>query len=162
MRCGPAYAYGCRATADWPAIRATSKEAVHVNTSRIKAAGRIAAVWIPTLFLVFVFAPQAWNKLSDTGGWAIAFRHWGYPTWFRITIGFAETLAALLLLWHRTAILGAAVIIGIMLGGTGTHIVKDHGRHVTSEVLPITLATVVLVLRLRAARRTNATAHQER
>jgi uncharacterized membrane protein YphA (DoxX/SURF4 family) len=104
------------------------------------------------LFLIFVFAPQAWNKLSDTGGWAIAFRHWGYPTWFRILIGFVETGAALLLLWRRTAIIGAALIIAVMLGGTATHILKDGGRHVTSEVLPITLATIVLVLRLRSAR----------
>jgi uncharacterized membrane protein YphA (DoxX/SURF4 family) len=118
--------------------------------ARFKAAARLAAVWIPTLFLVFVFAPQAWNKLSDTGGWAVAFRHWGYPAWFRILIGFVETGAALLLLWPRAAIAGAALIIAVMLGGTGTHIVKDNGRHVTSEVLPITLATIVLVLRIRS------------
>ena len=124
-----------------------------VDRARIKAVLRAAAVWIPTLFLVFVFAPQVWNKWSETGGWAIAFRHWGYPAWFRITIGVVETAAALLLLWPRTAMLGAALIIAVMLGGTGTHIVKDGGRHVTSEVLPITLATIVLVLRLRAARR---------
>ena len=123
-----------------------------VNAARIKTAGRLAAVWIPSLFLVFVFAPQAWNKLSDTGGWAIAFRHWGYPTWFRILIGFLETGAALLLLWPRAAVVGAALIIAIMLGGTGTHIVKDQGRHMTSEVLPITLATIVLVMRIRRAR----------
>jgi len=122
-------------------------------TARLKAGARLAAVWIPTLFLVFVFVPQAWNKWSDTGGWAIAFRHWGYPVWFRILIGFVETAAALLLLWPRTAIIGAALIIAVMLGGTGTHIVKDHGRHVTSEVLPITLATIVLVTRRRMAAR---------
>jgi uncharacterized membrane protein YphA (DoxX/SURF4 family) len=121
--------------------------------ARIKAGARLAAVWIPTLFLVFVFAPQAWNKLSDTGGWAVAFRHWGYPAWFRILIGFVETAAALLLLWPRAAVIGAALIIAVMLGGTGTHIVKDHGRHVTSEVLPLTLATIVLVMRTRIARR---------
>ena len=123
-----------------------------MNVARIKAGARLAAVWIPTLFLVFVFAPQAWNKMSDTGGWAIAFRHWGYPTWFRILIGFVETTAALLLLWPRSAIVGAMLILAVMLGGTGTHIVKDQGRHVTSEVLPITLATIVLVLRIRRAR----------
>src|SRR5690349_2763673 len=117
----------------------------HVNVARIKAGARLATVWIPTVFLVFVFAPQAWNKLSDTGGWAIAFRHWGYPTWFRILIGFVETAGALLLLWPRSAVVGAALIVAVMLGGTGTHIVKDHGRHMTSEVLPITLATIVLV-----------------
>ena len=84
-----------------------------MNVARIKSGARLAAVWIPTLFLVFVFAPQAWNKLSDTGGWAIAFRHWGYPTWFRILIGFVETSAALLLLWPRSAIVGAALIIAV-------------------------------------------------
>jgi len=120
-----------------------------VNTARIKKVARLAAVWIPTAFLLFVFVPQAWNKLSDTGGWAIAFRHWGYPTWFRILIGFVETGGALLLLWRRTAILGAGLIIAVMLGGTATHLLKDGGRHLTSEVLPITLATIVLVLRAR-------------
>lgn len=113
---------------------------------------RKAAVWIPSLFLVYVFAPQVWNKWSETGGWAIAFRHWGYPAWFRITIGVVETAGALMLLWSRTAILGAAMILAVMLGAVGTHIVKDGGRHITSEVVPITLATIVLVLRLRAAR----------
>ena len=122
------------------------------HTARLKAGARLAAVWIPTLFLVFVFAPQAWNKLSDTGGWAVAFRHWGYPTWFRILIGFLETGAALLLLWPRSAVVGAALIMAVMLGGMGTHIVKDQGRHLTSEVLPLTLATIVLVLRIRRAR----------
>ena len=103
--------------------------------------------------LMFIFVPQVWNKLSDTGGWAVAFRIWGYPTWFRITIGVLETFGALCLLWRRTAIFGAALIIAIMLGGTGTHIVKEHGRHVTSEVGPITFATVVLLLRWRERRR---------
>ena len=129
-----------------------------MNSARLRKVARLAGIWIPTLFLIFVFAPQAWNKLSDTGGWAIAFRHWGYPTWFRILIGFVETGAALLLLWRRTAIIGAALIIAVMLGGTATHILKDGGRHLTSEVLPITLATIVLVLRLRSARQPSVAA----
>lgn len=114
---------------------------------------RAAATWLPTLYLVFVFAPQAWNKLSETGGWAIAFRVWGYPAWFRITIGVIESLAAVLLLWSRTAIVGAALIIAVMLGGTATHIMKDGGRNVTSEIVPITMAAMVLVMRIRSARR---------
>jgi len=120
--------------------------------ARIKTVARLAAVWIPTLFLFWVFAPQAWNKWSDTGGWAIAFRHWGYPVWFRMLIGCMETAGALLLLWPRMAIIGAALIITVMLGAMGTHIVKDHGRHLTSEILPLTLATIVLVVRIRRAR----------
>jgi hypothetical protein len=113
---------------------------------------RVAATWVPTLLLVLIFAPQAWNKMSETSGWAIAFRHWGYPPWFRITIGVIEGLASVLLLWSRTAIVGAVLIIVVMLGGTATHLLKDHGRHLTSEVVPITLATIVLVMRIRAGR----------
>jgi hypothetical protein len=124
-----------------------------VNTNHIKVVAKTLALWLPTAMLLFIFVPQVWNKLSETGGWAVAFRIWGYPTWFRITIGVLETFGALCLLWSRTAIFGAALIIAIMLGGTGTHIVKEHGRHVTSEIVPITLATIVLVLRLRARRR---------
>ena len=127
-----------------------------VNRSRVVAVARAAAVWIPTVLLVLIFAPQAWNKMSETSGWAIAFRAWGYPAWFRITIGLLEGLAAGLLLWPRMAILGAALIIVIMLGGTATHILKDHGRHMTSEVVPITLAMIVLVMRSRALRRKSA------
>ena len=123
-----------------------------MNRSRVVAVARAAAIWIPTLLLVLIFAPQAWNKMSETSGWAIAFRHWGYPTWFRITIGVIEGLAAVLLLWSRTAIVGAVLIIVVMLGGTATHLLKDQGRHLTSEVVPITLATIVLVMRLRASR----------
>ena len=124
-----------------------------MNTARIKTVGRALAIWVPTVLLMLIFLPQGWSKFSDTSGWAVAFRVWGYPTWFRITIGVLETLGALSLLWGRTAMLGAALIIAIMLGGTGTHIVKEHGRHVTSEIVPITLATVVLVMRWRARRR---------
>ena len=64
-----------------------------------------------------------------------------------------ELAAAVLLLWGRTAWVGAGLIICVMLGAMGTHIVKDGGRHLTSEVVPITLATIVFVLRLRSARR---------
>ena len=124
-----------------------------VNRDRVKKVLRFIALWFPTAMLVYVFTPQVWNKWSDTGGWGIAFRHWGYPDWFRITIGVVETVAALMLLWSRTAILGAALIIAVMLGAMGTHIVKDGGRHLTSEVVPITFAAIVFVLRFRAARR---------
>jgi uncharacterized membrane protein YphA (DoxX/SURF4 family) len=117
------------------------------------AAARIAAMWIPAILLVTIFLPQGWNKFSDTSGWAIAFRGWGYPAWFRVIIGAIEIAAALLLLWGRTAIVGAALIISVMLGAMGTHIVKDGGRHLTSEVVPLTLATIVVLTRLRAARR---------
>jgi putative oxidoreductase len=109
--------------------------------------------WIPALLLVMIFVPQGWSKFSDTSGWAAAFRGWGYPDWFRIGIGVIELVAAACLLWRRTAPVGALLIIAVMLGGMGTHIAFDNGRHLTSEVVPLTLSLILLWLRWDIARR---------
>jgi len=122
-----------------------------MNRERMLNVAKAIAVWIPVLLLAFIFIPQGLAKFSDTSGWAKAFRFWGYPDWFRIAIGVIELAAVSLLLLPRTAIVGASFIIVVMLGGMGTHIIKEGGRHITSEVVPLVLATIVLVIRRRAA-----------
>ena len=102
------------------------------------------ALWVPALFLIYVFAQQGPSKFSDSSGWARAFAMWHYPVWFRIRIGSVETAAAILLLTRRTAPIGAAMIALVMLGGMGTHIVTGHPRQVTSEVVPLVLSLIVL------------------
>jgi len=102
------------------------------------------ALWVPTLFLVYVFARQGAAKFSDTSGWADAFRFWHFPVWFRILIGVLEVSAAALLLTRRTAAIGAMLIVMVMLGAMGTHIYWGRPGQVTSEVLPLLLALLVL------------------
>jgi putative oxidoreductase len=114
----------------------------------IKAA-KIIGMWIPAILLVLIFAKQGWSKFDDASGWARAFRHWGYPDWFRITIGVMEISAVVLLILGRTAAFGALLIIIVMLGGMATHIIFDGGRHMTSEVVPLVLAFIVLAVRRR-------------
>jgi uncharacterized membrane protein YphA (DoxX/SURF4 family) len=106
---------------------------------------REAVLWIITAFLVYVFVRQGLSKFSDDSGWSKAFRFWGYPDWFRILVGVAEVSAALLLLVPRIAFIGAMMIIVVMLGGMATHVVTGHPRQVTSEIVPLVLATVVAV-----------------
>ena len=101
-------------------------------------------LWLPTLFLVNIFARQGLAKFSATSGWTRAFEAWHYPVWFRIVIGLCEVLAAVFLLTRRTAPMGAALIAIVMLGGMGTHIYWGQPRQVTSEVVPLTLALIVL------------------
>jgi uncharacterized membrane protein YphA (DoxX/SURF4 family) len=103
--------------------------------------------WLPAILLILIFAPQGWAKFSAASGWGVAFRHWGYPAWFRITIGCLELAACVLLLSGRAAALGALIIVPVMLGGMATHLLFDQGRHMTSEVVPLTLAVVTLVIR---------------
>src|SRR6476660_7661545 len=45
---------------------------------------KLAIACIATVLLTLIFVPSCWAKFSDNSGWSIAFRHWGYPTWFRI------------------------------------------------------------------------------
>ena len=98
---------------------------------------------ILSAFLVWVFLRQGWSKFSDNSGWAKAFLVWHYPRWFRIGIGVIEVTAALLLLTRPTATLGALMIIAVMLGAMGTHLYWGRPQQVTSEMLPITLATII-------------------
>ena len=95
---------------------------------------KIIGRWAPALLLVLIFAPQGWSKFFDDSGWATAFRHWGYPDWFRVTIGV-------------TAAFGALLVIVVMLGGMSTHVIFDGGRHMTSEVVPLVLGSIVLAVR---------------
>jgi len=118
-----------------------------MERTRVKAIAKETIIWLPTLFLAWVFLMQGAAKFSETSGWARAFAHWGYPDWFRWTIGFAELLAAAMLLWRRTAALGAAIIIILMLGGIGTHVAAGDRFWFRSETGPILFATVILLAR---------------
>ena len=110
-------------------------------------AARFVGTWLPAVLLVLIFVPQGLAKFNDGSGWARAFRVWGYPDWFRVTIGVLELSAAILLVLGRTAAFGAIIIILVMLGGMATHLIFEGGRHISSEVVPLTLATIVLVIR---------------
>ena len=115
----------------------------------LKNVAKAVALWLPVILLVLIFAPQGRSKFFSDSGWARAFRHWGYPDWFRVLIGVMELSGVALLLLGRTAAFGALVLICVMLGAMATHVIFDAGRHMTSEVVPLTLSIIVLVLRRR-------------
>ena len=118
-----------------------------MTRTHVITAAKFVGTWLPAVLLVLIFVPQGLSKFDDASGWARAFRLWGYPDWFRVTIGVLELLAAILLIAGRTAAFGAIIIILVMLGGTATHLIFEGGRHFTSEVVPLVLATIVLVIR---------------
>jgi uncharacterized membrane protein YphA (DoxX/SURF4 family) len=120
-----------------------------MNRTSLLEVAKVIGTWLPAILLILVFAPQGWAKFDDTGGWAVAFRHWGYADWFRITIGILELAAVLLLALGRTAAFGALIIIVVMLGAWATHLIFDGGRHMTSEVVPLVLASIVFIVRRR-------------
>ena len=119
-------------------------------SGRRAAIAREVILWIITAFLAYVFLRQGYSKFSNDSGWARAFRVWHYPEWFRILIGVVEVSAALLLFARRFALAGAVMIMIVMLGGMATHIWWGYPRQVTSEVVPLVLATVIALGRRRS------------
>jgi uncharacterized membrane protein YphA (DoxX/SURF4 family) len=123
-----------------------------VNRDSLARTAKVMGPWLPALLLVVVFVGPGLAKFSDSSGWAAAFRHWGYPRWFRVSIGVIELSAVACLLSGRLAVYGAILIVWVMLGAMATHVVYDHGRHLESEVVPLALAILLLVLRRRDLR----------
>lgn len=87
----------------------------------LRLRGRVALVWVVTLFLTQAFVGAGYLKLGDSSGWTQAFLEWGYPDWFRRTIGVLELLGGLLILWPRVAFYGALLIFAVMVGAVATH-----------------------------------------
>ena len=122
---------------------------------RRMAIAREVALWLITVFLAYVFLRQGFAKFSDDSGWARAFRVWHYPDWFRILIGVVEVTAVVLLFIPRVALVGAIMIVIVMLGGMATHLWWGQPRYITSEILPLVLATLVALGRKRYFRVSN-------
>ena len=110
---------------------------------------REVILWILALFLAYVFIRQGIAKFDSTSGWARAFRVWHYPDWFRVLVGVVEVGAVVLLLTRRLASVGAVMIMVVMLGAMATHLWWGQPRYMTSEVLPLTLSTIIAVMRWR-------------
>lgn len=108
-----------------------------------------ALLWLITLFLAYVFVRQGLAKFDDASGWSKAFAAWHYPRAFRLLVGTLEIAAAVLLVTRRFAYAGAAIIVIIMIGAMATHVWWGHPRQITSELMPLVLASFVGVARWR-------------
>jgi putative oxidoreductase len=84
-------------------------------------------VWITTFVLAAVYLWAGMNKFETTTNsyWQVAFTLWGYPDWFRTSIGVLEMSAAVLLLYPKTASMGAITLACIMVGATATNLRHD-------------------------------------
>lgn len=97
------------------------------HNNRVLAIGLEVLLWALSIKLILVFARAGWDKFDAGSGWARAFAVWGYPVWFRLTIGVFELAAAALLLWPRTAAYGAALRRPDAIGGDA---LREHAGDV--------------------------------
>jgi hypothetical protein len=105
-----------------------------------------AGILAQTLFFKFTGAPESKFIFSTLGA----------EPWGRLGSGVVELIAVVLLLIPRTAVFGAGLAMGVMVGAIGSHLTKlgievqgDGGLLFGLAVTTFVLAGLVLVLRRR-------------
>ncbi len=108
------------------------------------AAWVAALIFMQTLYFKFTGHPDSVYIFSELGG----------EPYLRIGLGVVELLVAFLLIWPRTAVLGAYFGLGIMIGALGSHLFvlgvevqSDGGNLFALACLTAICCLVVLILR---------------
>ena len=109
--------------------------------------------WILQGLLGAMFLMAGTGKVSGSNMHKEAFTKWGYPQWFRVVTGLVEIVAAVLLIfgyWYESvALIGAAMLVAIGIGGVITHIrVKDTFKDSAMIAILGVLAIVLLIILL--------------
>jgi len=107
-------------------------------------------LWIIALLLALVCLRSGWLKVSGNIFWVRDFHRWGYPDGFRVAVGIAELVSAVLLLIPRLASYGASLFAVVMLGAIYT-----HATHHESSRLPFNFFLLALSLVIAFMRRPN-------
>ena len=113
------------------------------------------AYWAMIIFLAAIFVLGGVSKLTAMEMWQDRFvNQWNLPAWLAPITGVAEILGGLMLLIPKLTALGAAVIVMVMLGATGTHIMAGEWSRIVVTLVFGTMAAIVVkwsLLRAKAA-----------
>ena len=109
--------------------------------------------WILQGLLALMFVMAGLGKITGSKMHIEGFKKWGYPQWFRVVTGVIELGAAVLLIvgfWNGTAaIIGAAILVAVGIGGVITHIrIKDTMKDTAMIGVLGILALALLIILL--------------
>ncbi len=92
-------------------------------------------------FLALAFIPPALMKLLGNPELVENFARWGFPGWFIIATGLAELTGAALIAIPRARAFGAALLVAVMIGALGTHVVAGELNQVVAPLILGLLST---------------------
>lgn len=101
-----------------------------------------AVILLQTLYFKFTGAPES----------VFIFTKVGLEPWGRYASGVAELFAAILLLFPRTAVIGALLAASVMIGAIGSHltklgiVVKDDGGLLFALAVTVFVCSVVTAI----------------
>jgi len=107
--------------------------------------------WVCRITAAVILLQTLYFKFTDAPESVYVFTKIGLEPWGRYTSGVAELVAAGLLLFPRTAWLGAVLAAGVMIGAIGSHLTKLGIVVQNDGGLLFALALVVLACALVTA-----------
>ena len=116
-------------------------------------------LWLITLLVALVCLRSGLMKVNILPGvesWIRDFARWGYPDWFRVTVGIAELVSFALLLIPRLASIGATLFATIMLGAIYTHAANAETPRLPFNLVLLALSITILVARRPRFRKVGA------
>jgi putative oxidoreductase len=101
--------------------------------------------WCLSVPLSLVFLAAGATKFGSPR-WEMRFTAWGYPDWFRVLVGVLEVVCAILLLVPRTRRWAALVLLTLMLGAAGTHVLHGEAPRIVVNIVLAGLLVAALAL----------------
>ena len=106
--------------------------------------------WILQGILALMFLMAGAGKTFGSKMHIEGFKHWQLPQWFRVVTGIIELAAAILLIigyWNNTAaIIGAAILVAVGIGGVITHVRVKDPMKATVTILVLGVLALILLL----------------
>ena len=116
----------------------------------MKLLEKIARIAVGTLLGLWFLLAGA-QKFLSRPAFNEMFGDFGLPLWAVPIIGVIELLGGILVLIPRTAVYGAGVIIAVMIGAAGCHLISGVGSPI-GALIAIGMALFVGTMRLRVGR----------
>jgi len=116
----------------------------------------LSLYWSARLISVIILAQTLLFKFSGAEESIYIFTTVGMEPWGRIGIGILELVAAVLLLFNKTALFGGVLALGLMLGAIGMHLTKlgisvqGDGGYLFFLALLVAVCSAFVLLRNKA------------
>lgn len=108
--------------------------------------------WGARLLAALIMLQTLYFKFTGSEESVYIFTTVGMEPWGRIGVGIAELIAAILLLFNRTAWLGGGLALGLMVGAIGMHLtllgisVNEDGGYLFFLAVAVTACSVYVLV----------------
>ena len=101
-------------------------------------------VWAATIFLALIFIASGIGKLTAMEVWQERFvEQWGVPGWMVPITAVIEVVGGLLILVPKLAMYGGGLIIFVMVGAAGSHMMAAEWPNAGFTLFLAVLASLV-------------------